>query len=293
MAKKIGKRSPRRSRPSYLTSILMITLLLFTMGVIGMLFLHFTQLSKMFKESVEMNIIIRDDVNEADIILFQKKLEAREFVRSAEYVSKEEAKKRWVEETGEEFDIFLDENPLPAKIVLRLTANHVNVDSVGAISTRLTDENASLVRDIVVDTEVVKGVSGGLRVAGFILAGVSILLFIVVVVMIDSTIRLAMYSNRFLVKSMQLVGAQRKFITRPYVKRSMAHGLLSGVLGVGLLLAGILWLQDRFPDLRELENLPLWGALCLGLIGLGILISWWSTHRAVTKYLRLKLDELY
>ena len=293
MAKQVGKRSPRRSRPSYITPIIMMTLLLFVIGVVGMIFIHFNEVSRVVRESVEMSVILRDEVKEADIIQLQKKLEIEPYVRSAEYISKEAAKERWIAETGEDFGEMLDFNPLPASIVLRLSAQYVHPDSVENIRAALTQSHPTAIREIAIDRAQVAGLSRSVREVTFIMLAVTAALFIVVVVMMDSTIRLSMYSNRFLVKSMQLVGAQRKFITRPYVSRSIANGLLSAALAIALVVGLILWLQNRYTDLRELENLSLSALLFAGMIGLGILISWWSTHRAVTKYLKLKLDELY
>jgi cell division transport system permease protein len=298
--KTIGKLSAKRSKSSYATSVLMITLLLFVVGMIGMLFLHFNELSRVAREQVEIRVALTEPGTEIRYIQFQKTLEAQPYVRSAEYVSKAAALDDLRARDEAEYELTkdmlgdLDENnPYPPLIRLKLNAAYVNPDSMAAIINGLRSSHPDMVADIGYDEAQVAGLSAWAKRAVVIMIVISVLLLLAVIGMLDGTIRLSMYSNRFLVKSMQLVGARRSFITRPYVKRSIANGFFGACLAIALVLVCVMWLQSQFEDLRQLENYAMWGVLFAVMIGLGILISWWSTHRAVTKYLKLKLDELY
>lgn len=296
----VSTKSPRRGKPSYVTAVLMITLLLFIMGMVGMIFIHFRELTRIASEQIELRIQLREPGKEIDYIQFQKKLEAEAFVKSAEYISKATALELHRTNNPEQYRLdeellgdLVENNPFPPLIAVRLQEDYVNPDSVAVIKQQLISQHQSLVEHIGSNEEQIEGLFNWKNRALLIMGALSLALLIAVIVMLDSTIRLAMYSNRFLVKSMQLVGARRSFITRPYVRISIVNGLVGACLAIALVLITVMALQSWYEDLRQLENYGLWGLLFAAMIGLGILISWWSTHHAVTKYLKLKLDELY
>ena len=295
MTQQIGKKSPRKYRPSYFTSILMISLVLLILGMVGMIGIHFQELSKLIKENVRISLYLPESMNEVAIIQLQKKLETEPFVKYAEYISKEQAKEEFLSLSDEEedFEELLGSNPLPASINLYLRSNYATTDSIEMIKNKINTSYGLESTQMKVNEELVTSINSNLGIVSIILGGLSIILFIITIILIDSTVRLSMYSNRFLVKSMQLVGADRWFITRPYMTRSIANGFISGVIAVAALVAIFYFLQKKIPGLEQLQNLFMWSILFVILIGLGMLISWWSTLRAVTKYLKTKLDELY
>lgn len=291
----VGKKSPRKSKPTYITSILMVGLVLLMLGLVGMIGLHFQSLSRLIKENVRVALFIPDQMNEVDILQLQKRLETEPFVKYIEYISKEDAKTAFLSLSGEEedFEDLLGFNPLPASLNLYLTAAYAHPDSLVGIQQTMGDKYRLDPEQININEEMVSAINTNLGIIGLVLVGVAILLVIIAVVLIDSTVRLSMYSNRFLIKSMQLVGADRWFITRPYTLRSIFNGLVSGILAV-LALIGLFYLaQQQVPALVQLQDLMAWGGLFAGVILIGVFISWWSTYRAVTKYLKTKLDELY
>lgn len=295
MAQSIGKRSPRKSKPTYITSILMISLVLVMLGLIGLIGLHFKELSTLVKENVQVSIFLKETTNELEIMQMQKKLEAEDYVKFVEYVSKEDAKRKFLEgnESETDFEDLLGFNPLPASLNVYLNAKYANADSIQMIKTRLQSRYDLEIQEMNVNEELVAALNKNLGFMSIVLIGISIILVIIALVLIDSTVRLSMYSNRFLIKSMQLVGADRWFIRRPYVTRSIINGFISGILAI-IAITGILFLvQQEFPDIRQLQNLFLTGILFVVILLMGVLISWWSTYRSVTKYQKLKLDELY
>ena len=193
-----------------------------------------------------------------------------------------------------------DFNPLPASYEIRLHADWVQADSIEAITARL--ERYREVKIAQSRKDVVSRLNDDFRTIGFVLVGVAVLILLIVVTLIDKTIRLAMYSNRFLIRSMQLVGATRGFITGPYMRRGMLNGLIAGLLAVAAIVglafaAGTTFESLPFPPAGDADKLAAewlkFAGLFAGVIATGMLISWWSTHRAVAKYLRMKLDELY
>lgn len=291
----VGKKTPRKSRPSYITSILMVSLVLLILGMVGMIGLHFQELSHLIKENVRVSLFLPESMNEVESIQLQKKLETEPFVKYAEYVSKDQAKDEFLTLSGEEedFEELLGFNPLPASINLYLKAEYANADSISMIRQTIDTNYGLESTQLKVNEELVTSINSNLGIVSLILGGLSLILLIITIVLIDSTVKLSMYSNRFLIKSMQLVGADRWFITRPYMARSVANGFISGVIAVAALVGLFYLLQQRIPELDQLQNILMWAILFAILIGLGIFISWWSTFRAVTKYLKTKLDELY
>lgn len=291
----VGKKSPRKSKPTYITSILMVGLVLLMLGLVGMIGLHFQSLSTLIKENVRVSLFLPDQMNEVEIMQLQKRLETESFVKYSEYISKTQAKEDFLQLSGDEedFEDLLGFNPLPASLNLYLTAEYSHPDSIPGIRSMLSDKYSLDPDQVNINEELVSAINTNLGLIGIVLIAVALLLVAIAIVLIDSTVRLAMYSNRFLIKSMQLVGADRWFITKPYTLRGIFNGLVSGLLAV-LALIGLFYVaQQQIPELVQLQNLPAWGGLFAAIIGLGILISWWSTHRAVTKYLKTKLDELY
>lgn len=294
MSQQVGKKTPRRAHPNFLNAILMVALTLFILGLTGLIGLHFRELSVLIRENVRVSIFLKDSMSEVEIMQLQKKIETEPYVKSTTFTSKEDARKEFLTGAEEEdFTGILGYNPLPASINIFLVASYSQIDSLGIIKQQLKDKYLIDLKQIKVNEELVSSINTNLGAFSLVMGILALILIIIVVVMIDSTVRLAMYSNRFLVKSMQLVGATRWFITKPYLYRSLINGLISGMLAIVALILVIYVAQQNIIDLYKLQNNLLWIVLFLGLLLLGVGISWISTFRAVTKYLRMKLDELY
>jgi cell division transport system permease protein len=286
-----GKSSVKKSKPSYIYSIVGITLVLLLLGVLGLFMINAHKLSDYFKESIELQVILRDNVKEEQAVAFKDSLATQPFVKSIEYVSKEEAAKRFkLENPDENFDV-LGFNPLYASINVKLFADYVHADSLKNIESKIEGRNA--VRELFYQKGLVTSILDKTRQIGMVLLGISLFMCIVVLFLIDNTIRLAMYSNRFLIKTMQMVGATRWFIAKPFDIRSIVNGAISALIAIGVLVFLMSVAERELPEMKAMRDYTLTGLLFLGLLLLGIGISLFSTHRAVMKYLKLKLDDLY
>lgn len=287
----IGKSSAKRSKPSYVMSIIGVALVLFLLGTLGLIVIHAQKLSTYFKENIEIQVILRDRTDEKDALALKDSIAKQPFTKSAEFVSKDMAADQFKKEFGEDFISLLDYNPLYASINLKANARYVNPDSLKSVENYLTQN--SIVREVFYQRALVDKLNKNVKKIGAIILVISIVLAIVVIVLIDNTIRLAMFSNRFLIKTMQMVGATRWFIARPFDFRSIVNGLVSALLAIAGICVVLYYARKQLPEIQAMEDYWMIGALFLGLILIGICISLFSTHRSVFKYLKLKLDDLY
>lgn len=286
-----GKSSAKKSKPSYLYSIIGVALVLFLLGTLGMIVIHANRLSAYFKESIEVQVILRDNVKENQALALKDSIARKPYVKSIEYVSKDMAAQRFKKEFGEDFINLLQYNPLYASINIKANAGYVNSDSLRIIENVLTQQN--IVREISYQRLLVDKLNENVRKIGIVILAISALLALIVIILIDNTIRLAMFSNRFLIKTMQMVGATRWFIAKPFDMRSIINGALSAILAIAGLM-GLLYFADRLlPELSGMRDYFMITLMFIGMIVIGIFISLVSTHRSVMKYLRLKLDDLY
>ena len=277
-----------------MNAILVTGLALFLLGLIGISYLSFKQEETRLKERIRISAFLNDDAKTGDVELLQRKLESEPMVKSTEFISKERAAEIVREKFEEDISDFLGEyNPLPASVEIYLQADMVNADTIRVFREKL--ETYPEVNFTKVDEQLVSSVTTGFRTAGYVMAGLCILFVVISVLIIDKTIRLSMYSNRFIIRSMQLVGATRRFITGPYVKRSVVNGILAAVLALAVLGGAVWFIHHKYGywDMQDKMLTGGFGILALILTGIGILITWWSTRRAVHKYVRMKLDDLY
>ena len=286
-----SKSSGKRGKPSYFMSILGVTLVLFLLGIIGWLVINANKLGNTFKENVEVGAYLRGDVNPKDSAALMDYISAKPYVRSIEFVTKESAKKKYMGDGNENWDKVLDANPLPNSINFKVKQEYMNSDSLMAIQADLQQQ--TYVSDVEYPKALVDNLNKNIQRISVILLAVAILLALVVIILIDNTIRLAMFSNRFLIKTMQMVGATRSFIARPLNIRALINGLISSAIAILLLFTLIGWAESQFPQLKAIRDFKLTMILFLGLIILGVGISVYSTHRSVLKYLKMKLDDLY
>jgi cell division transport system permease protein len=291
MAKSEDKYYRKRLQNSYLTTIVSISLVLFMLGLLGLIILHAKKLSDYVKENIGFSIIMKDNIKEAGIIKLQKILDATEYVKSTKYITKEEAAKEFADELGEDFTSFLGFNPLLPTIEVRFKAEYANNDSLAIIKTKILENDN--VKEVFYQESLVDVVNKNVRKISFIILGFSLLLMIIAIALINNTIRLSVYSKRFIIRSMQLVGATRRFISRPFIMMGIIQGVIGAILAI-LLLIGIIYISQReFPELVSLQDIDMFLSLFGMVIVTGILISWLSNYFAVRKYIRLKTDSLY
>jgi cell division transport system permease protein len=281
----------KKSKPTYFNAIMGVALVLFLLGVLGWLVINGRALSRAFKEDLEINVDFHDNVSDESVKKMQSVLDKQSFVRASKIISKEEAMNMENQVEGGNMVDFLGYNPLFTSISLKLHEEYVNKDSLAKIRKFILQSN--VVRDVTWPTVVVDQMTNNFRKIGIILGSISILLFIVVIFLIDNTVRLAMFSNRFIIKTMQMVGATRSFITRPFDLRALINGLISGLVAVIGLWIVMSFAHAQLPVLGLLNDPMLVTLLMVTMIVLGILISMISTHRSVVKYLKMHVDDLY
>lgn len=285
--------SKRRVAGSYFMSMMSITLVLFLVGVFALLMMHAQKLSNYLKENISFEIVMNSNVKEANILRLQKELDAMPAVKSTEYITKEEAIRRLSEDLGEDFLQWLgdEENPLLPSIEVRFNADYANPDSLSVIEAQLRKNNN--IKDIYYHKSLVELINQNVRRIGIGLMVASLILLIIAVTLIRNTIRLSIYSKRFLVRSMLLVGATASYIRRPFIKSGISQGFFGALLAdvfLGLLLYG---LRKRLPELTLIQDYRIIIAIFVGIIALGILLSGLSTHSALRKYLKADVDRLY
>src|SRR5678816_1954781 len=288
---KAGRASIKRGKPSYFMSILGVTIVLCLMGIIGIITINSRKLITNLKESVEVHVFLKQNIKDTARERLQNYIAAQPYVKEIKYTDKETAKKEWIKTGGEDFTEFIDNSLLPPSIDFKLKADFL--DSARLVAIKADISQYPIVDEVKYPTAVVGQMVSNFRTASIILLVVAILISAFVIVLIDNTIRLAMFSNRFLMKTMQMVGATRWYIARPLDIRAVINGGMSGVIATAIVYLLMLLAEnfiEGFRTLRDTQSLLLLGFV---LIVLGICITVFSTHRSVLKYLRMKLDELY
>ena len=291
MARQEEKYYNRKIRTSHVSTVISITLVLFMLGLLGLLLLHAKKLSDYAKENIGFSIMIKEGVKEAEIMAFIKKLDTETFVKSTEYIPKEEAAVQLKKELGEDFIGFLGYNPLLPTIDLRLKANFADLENVNKIEKQLLASPE--VKEVFYQKDLLEMVNQNMERISLIILGFSVVLLIIAIALINNTIRLSVYSRRFIIRTMQLVGATRLFIRRPFIRNGIIDGFISALLAIGLLMIVIYSLFQEIPELTQMVQLPWYIGLMITVLLLGILISWFCTWLSVRKYLRMKTDELY
>lgn len=281
----------RKLRSSYATTIISISLVLFVLGIIGFIYLNASRLSVYVKENLGFTVLIKDNAREAEVMRLQKILSASPYVRVAEYVNKDQAAELLKEELGEDFVDFLGYNPLLASIEVKLAAAWANPDSMARIEAQIM--SFPQVKEVYYQKNLLDAIHENVRKITIVLGLFGVLLLLISVALINNTIRLSVYSRRFLIKTMQLVGATRGFIRKPFLVTSILHGLAGATVAI-LLLSGLIYMvSSEMEGVVGFANITLIAVLFILVIMLGIAITLVSTFFAVNKYLRLHTDELY
>lgn len=265
--------------------------MLFMLGMVALMLLQARNLSKYVKENIAITVYIKDGVKEADIKRLQKSLDAARFTRLTEYIDSESAASRLRDELGEDFIEFLGYNPLSTSIDIYLNQSYANPDSVSVIEADLIQNPK--VKEVYYRRDLLSFVNENVQKISLLLGGFSLLLLIVAIALINSTIRLSIYSKRFLIRSMQLVGATQAFIRKPFIIQGLINGVYGAIIASVLLTLVIYYAQQVAPEIINDDDILLFAGLFGFVVFLGLIISWISTAFAVRRYLRLKTDQLY
>ncbi|MFT4982955.1 MAG: cell division transport system permease protein [Bacteroidia bacterium] len=272
-------------------AVVSITLVLLMLGLLGLVMLYAKALSGYVKENVGFTIFMKDKAKEVDILQFQKFLDASDFVKSTDYVTADEAAEMLQETLGEDFVGFMGYNPLKRSIDVKIKSDFANEDGIINIQSDLLKN--PLIYEIDYPVDLIRFINKNVRKAGFIILGFVVLLSLIAISLINNNIRLAVYSKRFIINSMKLVGATQGFIRRPFIYEGVTRGIL-GALIANVLLAGFIYITNQnVPELFGLEDVEIVFTLFGAVLLLGLFISFLSTTFAVHKYLRLNADELY
>ncbi len=288
---KTRKHTNRRLRSSYFTTIVSMSMVLFMLGLLGLLILNSKKINDHVKGNIGFSIIMQNEVPLVRVMELKKALDAAPYVKYTEYISPEQAAEDLQKDLGENFIDFLGFNPLLPSIDLRLNANYANMDSLKVIEQQVLENKD--VKEVYYQASLVEMINHNAKRIGFFILLFSGLLLIVSVTLIHNTIRLAVHSKRFLIRSMQLVGATRAFIRAPFVRIGMLHGLIAALfasLGLGVL---IYFLIQEIPELLSLQDFKLFLLLFAGILIISMIITWWSNRKAVNTYLKAHTDDLY
>ena len=281
----------RRYQSSKITTIVSITLVLVMLGLLALTIVHARKLSDYVRENIGFRVYIKDDAPVEDIIILQQRLDGSTFVKSSEYISPEQAARELTAELGEDFIEFLGYNPLPPSIDLRVKAGYANVDSLQVIENLLMQE--IIVKEVFYQKSLVHLINKNIRRISIVLLGISGLLLLIAMALINNTIRLSVYSRRFIIRTMKLVGATRGFIGRPFILRGILQGFYSALFAILILGTILYFLMQQVPELQSLVDIYMYVAVFGLVILTGMFLSWISTFFAVRKYLKMKEDELY
>ena len=274
-------------------SMMSIALVLFLLGVFALLMMHAQKLSNHLKENIGFEVVMNSNAKETKILQLQKELDAMPAVKSTEYITKEEAIRRLSDDLGEDFLQWLgnEENPLLPSIDVRFNADWANNDSIQVIQTQLLKNTD--IKEIYYQKSLVGVINQNVNRIGLALMAASLILLIIAITLIRNTIRLSVYSKRFLVRSMQLVGATPAYIRRPFIRSGVMQGFFGALIADALLALLIYGLDQRLPELTLVQDYKIIIGIFVGIIGLGILLGGLSTRLALRKYLHADVDRLY
>jgi cell division transport system permease protein len=281
----------KKTKTIYISTIFSIALVLLMLGMLGLILVHAKNLSTYVKENIVLNIIVDEGAKETDVLAFQKELNANPAIKTTQYVNKEMAARNLTNDLGEDFVNFLGYNPLLSTVDVYLKADYANNKSIEVLKAGIAKN--PVVKEVIYQSSLIDMVNKNINTIGLIILGFAAILLIISVALINNTIRLAIYSQRFLIKSMQLVGATKNFIRKPFILLAALHGLIAAFIAVLILLGILYYAQREIPEIVILRNYTEFGIVLLGLVGVGIFITAISTSFAVSRYLRLKIYDLY
>ena len=291
MDKSFEKYQKRRLRSSYFSVVISIALVLFLIGVLGLIVIKTTSITEHFKEKVSMTIFLKDNAKNKDVEILKAELKKTDYTKSVTYISKKEAAKKYSEDIGEDFVEFLGNNPLKNAIDISLKSEFVTPEKMVDIEKNLSIR--SIVSEVVYDKPLIDLLTKNISRLSFWMLLFSGLFTLIAVVLINSSIRLSVYSKRFTIKTMQMVGATKGFIRVPFIWKSVQLGIYGALVAIAALIAFAYYIDKTIPELEMFANYEMLGLLFASIIGLGILITWISTFFATQRFLNLRTEELY
>ncbi len=275
----------------FVTSCISTTLVLLLLGMVVFFVLAAHNLSVYVKENINFSIVISDDMKERDILRLQKSLNGEPFVKSTEYISKKQALEEQTEAMGTDPQEFLGYNPFSASIEVKLKSDYANADSIAKIEKQIRKNTD--IQDVLYQKELVDAVNDNIRKISLLLLGLAVILAMISFALINNMIRLSIYSKRFLIHTMKLVGASWSFIRRPFLRRNFWIGVLAAGLADGMLWAAATWLVEQEPELIKVITPEVMLLVSVAVLAFGVLITWLCAFFSVNKYLRMKAGALY
>ena len=276
---------------SYLTTTLSISMILFLFGLLGLLLINAKRLSDYVKENIGVTLILKDDAREVDVIKLQKNLEATDYIKSTKYIGKDHAASELKKELGEDFVDFLGYNPLLSSIDVTVYAGYANPDSLKMLENKLLAHTE--IQEVYYQRNLVQQLNENVNKISLIILFLCLLMFTIFTALINNTIRLTIYSKRFIINTMQLVGATRSFIRRPFIAKSALHGIYGAMIACFMLLTIFFSYQKELISFIDFQNPTAIVLLVGGIFAIGIIITLISSYFAVNKFLRMKFDELF
>ncbi len=281
----------KRIFKSYLTTTISISMVLFLIGVLGVVLLNAERLAKYVRENIGFTLVLKDEVQENEIADLLKSLKTSNFVKEAEYIDKATAAERLKNELGEDFTGFLGYNPLLSSIDVKLLADFAIPEQLVILEKKLME--FPQVKEVSYQHDMVNIINENVKKIGFILVFFSVLLLVIFFALINNTIRISIYSQRFIINTMLMVGATDSFIRAPFIRRSIKYGLIGALAANVLLFVLMMSYASELTGIISLDDFTIFGFVFVSVLFLGVLISWSSTYMAVNKFIRLKFDELY
>jgi cell division transport system permease protein len=291
MSSSYDKFQKRRLISSYFSVVLSVFLVLFLLGMLGLFIINSKKLADDFRENIAMTVFFKKEANDTIIKSFDAELKRAPFAKTFEYVSKDAAAKQHTDIIGEDFVTFLGENPLQNSFDIHLKADYVYKDSIAKVESQLRKN--PMISDIVYDKQLVNLVNDNIKKVSMWILIISGFFTVIAVLLINSSLRLSIHSNRFIIKTMQMVGATKAFIRKPFVLRSVRLGMIGAGLAIIALIGVLIYLESNFPDLGLLDDQLLIALVLISVFGIGVLITWLSTYFATQRFLNLRTDDLY
>ncbi|MBL7970719.1 MAG: cell division protein FtsX [Prolixibacteraceae bacterium] len=290
-----GKVQPQKLKKrifkSYVTSTISISMVLFLIGMLGVVLLNAERLAKYVRENIGFTLVLNENIQEQEITDLMKSLEATDFVKSVEYIDKETAAERLTKELGEDFSGFLGYNPLLSSVDVKLLADYATPDKLVILEKKFMEYPQ--VKEVSYQRDMVNIINENVKKIGFVLVFFSVLLLFIFFALINNTIRISIYSQRFIINTMLLVGATDSFIRAPFVKRSISYGVVGALIANLLVFVLMLSYAGELTGIINTEDYKIFGLVFMVVLILGVLISWSSTYMAVNKFIRMKFDELF
>lgn len=281
----------RRLISSYFSVVFSIFLVLFLLGALGLFVINSEKISNDFKENIPMNVYFKDEASDTILKAFDTELKNSKFVRHYEFVDKEKAAKNNEDIVGKDFKEFLGFNPLQNSFDIHLKADYVTSAEIRKIEMEI--KRNPMISDVIYPKELVDLVNENVAKISVWILAISSVLAIIAMLLINSSIRISIYSQRFTIKTMQLVGATKSFIRKPFIIRSILLGLIGSVLAIIALIFVWLYVDGLFPSLGIAKDFVSFGIVALGVLAVGTIITWISTYFATTRFLNLRTDDLY